>query len=241
MRPAIAWYSSVRKIDSRPQTNGLCSRKAGYKHGPPPNGPHRNQIDYILRSHHWRNSVSAVKTFSGDDYDFDHKLLAAEIRIKSCNTKKCTPSKNSIPPKSICHLLDCSSYWTIPRIPHASKVLLKVIQERLRPIIKRSSRRASRLPVAPATTSRTCDGTWRKPGTGRRIPICASLIITAKLRQPRCHSENSIWRHGLVSNQQRCTTGLHPFAFFVRKRKNGPLPQCEKDKSWRQPIAVISK
>ena len=47
-----------------------------------PDGQHRNQIDYILCSERWRNSIQSTKTRLGADYDSDHELLIAKFRLK---------------------------------------------------------------------------------------------------------------------------------------------------------------
>ena len=41
-----------------------------------PGGQHRNQIDYILCSQRWRNSIQSAKTTPGVDYGSDHKPFA---------------------------------------------------------------------------------------------------------------------------------------------------------------------
>ena len=47
-----------------------------------PDGPHRNQIDYILCSQRWRSSIQSEKTRLGADYGTDHELLIAKFRHK---------------------------------------------------------------------------------------------------------------------------------------------------------------
>ena len=42
-----------------------------------PDGQHRNQIDYILRSQRWRSSIQSAKTRQGADCGSDHELLIA--------------------------------------------------------------------------------------------------------------------------------------------------------------------
>ena len=48
----------------------------------PPDGRHRNQIDYILCSQRWRSSIQSVKTRPGADCGSDHELLIAKFRLK---------------------------------------------------------------------------------------------------------------------------------------------------------------
>ena len=48
----------------------------------PPDGQHRNQIDYILYSQRCRSSIQSAKTRPGADYGSDHELLIAESRLK---------------------------------------------------------------------------------------------------------------------------------------------------------------
>ena len=47
-----------------------------------PDGQHQNQIDYILRSWRWRNSIQSAKTRPGADCGSDHELLIAKFRLK---------------------------------------------------------------------------------------------------------------------------------------------------------------
>ena len=47
-----------------------------------PDGQHRNQIDYILCSQRWGNSIQATKTRPGADCDSDHELLITKFRLK---------------------------------------------------------------------------------------------------------------------------------------------------------------
>ena len=47
-----------------------------------PDGQHRYQIDYILCSQRWRNSIQATKTRLGADCGSDHELLIAKFRLK---------------------------------------------------------------------------------------------------------------------------------------------------------------
>ena len=55
-----------------------------------PDGQHRNQIDFILCSQRWRNSIQAAKTRAGADCDSDHQLLIAKFRLKSNKVEKTT-------------------------------------------------------------------------------------------------------------------------------------------------------
>ena len=45
-------------------------------------GQYRNQIDYILRSWRWRNSIQSAKTRPGADCGSYHKLLIEKFRLK---------------------------------------------------------------------------------------------------------------------------------------------------------------
>ena len=47
-----------------------------------PVGQYRNQIDYILCSQGWRNSIQSAKTRLGADCGLDHELLIAKFRLK---------------------------------------------------------------------------------------------------------------------------------------------------------------
>ena len=48
----------------------------------PPDGQHRNHIDYILCSQRWRNSIQSAKTRLGADCGSDHELLIAKFGPK---------------------------------------------------------------------------------------------------------------------------------------------------------------
>ena len=47
-----------------------------------PDGQHQNQIDYILCSKRWRNSIQSTKTRPGADCGSDHELLITKSRLK---------------------------------------------------------------------------------------------------------------------------------------------------------------
>ena len=47
-----------------------------------PDGQHQNQIDYILCSQRWRNSIQSTKTRPGADCGSDHELLITKFRLK---------------------------------------------------------------------------------------------------------------------------------------------------------------
>ena len=47
-----------------------------------PDGQHRNQIDYILRSQRCRSSIQSAKTGQGADSGSDHELLIAKFRLQ---------------------------------------------------------------------------------------------------------------------------------------------------------------
>ena len=48
----------------------------------PPDGQHRNQIDYIPCSQRWRSSIQSTKTRPGADCGSDHEALIAKFRLK---------------------------------------------------------------------------------------------------------------------------------------------------------------
>ena len=52
----------------------------------------RDQIDYILCSQRWRNSIPSTKTRQGADCDSDHELLIAKFRLKLKKVGKTTRS-----------------------------------------------------------------------------------------------------------------------------------------------------
>ena len=55
-----------------------------------PDGQHRNQIDYILRSQRWRSSIQSAKTRLGTDCGSDHELLMEKFRLKLKKVGKTT-------------------------------------------------------------------------------------------------------------------------------------------------------
>ena len=55
-----------------------------------PDGQHRNQIDYILCSQRWKNSIQSTKTRLGADCGSDHELLIARSRLTLKKVRKTT-------------------------------------------------------------------------------------------------------------------------------------------------------
>ena len=55
-----------------------------------PDGWYWNQIDYILYSQRWINSIQSAKTRLGADYGSDHELLIAKFRLKLNKVGKTT-------------------------------------------------------------------------------------------------------------------------------------------------------
>ena len=55
-----------------------------------PDGQYRNQIDYILCSQRWRNSIQLAKTRPGADCGSDQELLIAKFGLKLKNIGKTT-------------------------------------------------------------------------------------------------------------------------------------------------------
>ena len=47
-----------------------------------PDGQHQNQIDYILCSKRWRNSIQSTKTRPGAYCGSEHELLSTKFRLK---------------------------------------------------------------------------------------------------------------------------------------------------------------
>ena len=47
-----------------------------------PDGQYLNQIDYIICSKRWRNSIQSARTRPGTDCGSDHELLIAKFRLK---------------------------------------------------------------------------------------------------------------------------------------------------------------
>jgi len=55
-----------------------------------PEGQYQNQIDYILYSQRWRNSIQSAKTRPGDECGSDHELLTDKFRLKLKKVGKTT-------------------------------------------------------------------------------------------------------------------------------------------------------
>ena len=55
-----------------------------------PDGQHQNQIDFILCSQRWRNSIQSAKTRPGADCGSDHELLFPKVRLKLKKVGKTT-------------------------------------------------------------------------------------------------------------------------------------------------------
>ena len=55
-----------------------------------PDGQYQNQIDYILCSQRWKNSIQSAKTRLGADCGSDHELLIAKFRLKLKKVGKTT-------------------------------------------------------------------------------------------------------------------------------------------------------
>ena len=55
-----------------------------------PDGQYQNQIDYILCSQRWRNSIQSAKTRPGADCGSDHELFIAKFRLKLKKVEKTT-------------------------------------------------------------------------------------------------------------------------------------------------------
>ena len=53
-------------------------------------GQYQNQIDFILCSQRWRNSIQSVKTRPGADCGSNHELLIAKFRLKLKKVGKTT-------------------------------------------------------------------------------------------------------------------------------------------------------
>ena len=65
-------------------------RRKLYTWTSPDGQQHRNQIDHILCSQRWRNSIQSTKTRPGADYGSDHELVIAKFRLKLKKAGKTT-------------------------------------------------------------------------------------------------------------------------------------------------------
>ena len=62
-----------------------------------PDGQYRNQIDYILFSQRWTNSIESAQTIPGADCGSDHELLIVKFRLKLKKIGKTTrPLRNNL-------------------------------------------------------------------------------------------------------------------------------------------------
>ena len=55
-----------------------------------PDGQYQKQIDYILCSQRWRNSIQSAKTRLGANCGSDHELLIVKFRLKLKKVEKNT-------------------------------------------------------------------------------------------------------------------------------------------------------
>ena len=71
-------------------------------------GQHRNQVDYILCSQRWRNSIQSAKIRLGANCGLDHKLLIAKFRLKKVGktTRPFRHDLNQIPYDYIVEVTD---------------------------------------------------------------------------------------------------------------------------------------
>ena len=77
MTSAFSWQNSI----------SLCPTSHTWTS---PNAQHQNQIDYILCSQRWRNSIQSTKARPGADSGSDHELLRAKFRLKLKKVGKTT-------------------------------------------------------------------------------------------------------------------------------------------------------
>ena len=78
-------------------TNTLFQHKRRLYIWTSPDGQHQNQIDYILCSQRWRNSIQSAKTRPGADCGSDHELLITKFRLKLKKVGKTTrPFRNNL-------------------------------------------------------------------------------------------------------------------------------------------------
>ena len=61
-----------------------------------PDGQYQNQIDYILCSLRWINSIQSAKTRPGADCGSDHELLIAKFRLKLTKVGETTRPFSSV-------------------------------------------------------------------------------------------------------------------------------------------------
>ena len=57
-----------------------------------PDGPHQNQIDFVLCCWRWRTSIKSAKTRPRGDYGSDDEVLIAKFRLKLKKVEKITRS-----------------------------------------------------------------------------------------------------------------------------------------------------
>ena len=86
-----------KRLTEFSQENGLVmanplfqQHKRQLKTWTSPDGQYWNQVDYILCSQRWRNTIQSAKTRTGADCGSDHELLIAKFRLKLKKVGKTT-------------------------------------------------------------------------------------------------------------------------------------------------------
>ena len=82
---------SIQAFNSQSWQSRICNTRRLYTWRSP-DGPYRNQINYIICSWRWRSSIQSAKTKPGADCGSDHELLIAKFRLKMKKVGKSTRS-----------------------------------------------------------------------------------------------------------------------------------------------------
>jgi hypothetical protein len=61
----------------------------------------RNQIDFIMINHRYRNAIKKVQTYPGADVDSDHNILVAEMKITPKKVQKSNKNIKQLPSKAL--------------------------------------------------------------------------------------------------------------------------------------------
>ena len=82
--------SFAKKMHWSQQTPSSNNTREDSTHGTSPDGQYQNQIDYILCSQNWRDSIQSAKTRPGADCGSEHEILIVKFRRKLKKVEKTT-------------------------------------------------------------------------------------------------------------------------------------------------------
>uniref|UniRef100_W5MW18 Uncharacterized protein n=1 Tax=Lepisosteus oculatus TaxID=7918 RepID=W5MW18_LEPOC len=200
-----------------------------------PNGPHRNQIDYILCSQRWKSSVLAIKTFPGVDCGSDHELLVATIKEKFCNIKNILLVSYAVAVKNRFELLGNEDKQPDELWQEFQSTIIKTAQEHL--TYKKLKKRSNWL-SAETIKSRSKKSSQSRWGPRRaRKDKKAYWDHRCKQMEEECRKGHT---RNLFAQVKKIQTSFISFTFTARKGaikdKNGKVltgQQCIRS-GWRE-------